>query len=288
MVGYVTVLGNPKKRKKRRRKMSALQRKYFGKRTGSTKKRKRRARAETVIVATSNPRRSHVKKRHRRHRRRTIKARTNPRRRRFIRARRNPRILSGGMGGFFSNSLMPAAVGAAGAIGVDMAIGNLTFIPATWKTGTMLSVTRVGLSLGVGALVGMIAGDEYGEQAAAGGIVVALYALAKNFISTKLPSVKMARYVPMNRYLGRRRRRLGFIRRQRLAAMPPVMRARALMASRMRGSVIPGLGNGPRRRMRLRGNPSTAMTSRMRVARQGNLGYMGPAHTMGRYMNTGR
>lgn len=275
MVGQLMVLGNPKKKKRKARRMSALQRKYFGKRKGK-KRKARRSKGETVIIATSNPRRHHVKKRRRR---RTIRARTNPRKRRYIRARRNPRILGGGAGGFLSNSLIPAAVGAAGAIAVDLAIGNLTFLPASMKSGAGLPITRIGLSLLAGMAVGAIAGEEYGEQAAAGGMIVALYALAKNYMTTKMPNVRMARYMPLNRYLGARRRRMGFIRR-RLGAMPPAQRVRAIRA--MKGM------RGFRRRMgvpALNGAPFT----KMRVGRSGkSLGYIGPARTMGRYMNNGR
>lgn len=278
MAGLVTILGNPKRKK--RRKMSALQRKYFGKgrkrkaRTGK----KRRRKGEVVIVATSNPRRKSVARKRRRSGRRKvrrIRARANPirrrsrrrsRSRRFIRARRNPRMLKGGPVGFLTNTMVPAAVGAAGAIGVDLLIGNLSFIPQNWKQGNLLPVTQIGLSLGIGAAGSMVLGSEYGEQLAAGGIIVSLYTLAKSFVRSKFPNIQMARYVPMNRYLAampmRRNRRMGFImRRRRLGNLPPNFKMRTIM----RGAAIPGVNAGARN--------------------GGGMGYIGPARTMGRYLN---
>lgn len=279
MAGLVTILGNPKRKK--RRKMSALQMKYFGKRrkrkaraSTSTKRRKRKG--EVVIVATSNPRRKSVARKRRRksatsrRRVRRIRARQNPRpvrrrrsrSRRYIRARRNPRILAGGPMGFLTNSLVPAAVGAAGAIAVDMAVAKLTMIPQTWKTGNMLPITKIGLSIGLGAVGSAVLGNEYGEQLAAGGIVVSLYQLARNYVNQNFPSLQMARYVPM-RGMGamRRGRRMGFImRRRRLGNLPPNFKMRTIM----RGAAIPGVNAGG-------GN--------------GGMGYIGPARTMGRYLN---
>ena len=81
----------------------------------------------------SNPkRRSAVAKKRRRHRgRKARRFHSNPRRR----FRRNP--IEGSASSFLSGTMLPAAVGAAGAIGVDLLIGNLP-LSANLKSGTML------------------------------------------------------------------------------------------------------------------------------------------------------
>lgn len=182
-------------------------------------------------------------------------------------------MLKGGPIGFLTNTLVPAGVGAAGAIAVDLAIGNLTFIPANWKQGNLLPVTQIGLSLGIGMIGSAIGLGEYGEQMAAGGIIVSLYTLAKNYVRQNFPQLQMARYVPMNRYLAavpmRRGRRMGFImRRRRLGNIPPNFSPRTIM----RGAQIPGINGMPN-------------VNRMRALRGQGMGYIGPARTMGRYLN---
>jgi hypothetical protein len=190
--------------------MSALQLKYFG---------KRRKRSSGRLA--SNPKRSHAvakKKRHHRRKRSGLHLFSNPRRRRLRanprrhhrrhhyrknpimrrRFRRNP--MPGSIGGFIGNSLVPAAVGAAGAIGVDMLIGNLP-LPYNLTSGRALPLVRIGAALLVGAGVAAVAGDEAGGQAAAGGMIVAVYGLAKSYLQNAAPNIRMARYVRMSRYV---------------------------------------------------------------------------------------
>lgn len=297
MVGQLVVMGNPKKKKRKVRRMSALQRKYFGKRRGkkaSTKKRRRRARGETVIVATSNPRRKRAvskrrKVRRRKSARRVIRARSNPRRshrrRRVIRSRRNPRVMSGSIGGFLSNSLVPAAIGAGGALALDWTLNNVT-LPASLNTQGAQPAIRIAGSLLIGMGVGMVAGNEAGEQAAAGGLIVTLYQWA---LQTLNKNGQGNNRNGMNRYVAMRgfgNRRLGAIRRRRrLAALPPAQRMAAIRAMRRNAR----MGNGMPLRMKV-GVPRLGAGShgRFRLPRRAGLGYIGPAKTMGRYLNNGR
>lgn len=249
---------NPRRAKKRkgasrgRRKMTAKQLKFFGTRRqrgakrGSTARRKKSSRPrQTAIVFSENPKGKRMAKKRRRHGK-GRRFRNNPKRvRRF---RRNPTA-----SGFLSGTLLPAAIGAGGALAVDLAIGNLTFIPASMKTGTMLPLTRIGLSLGLGYLVGMVAGDEAGANAAAGGIVVTVYSMAKTYLTKNMPNVKLARYVPMNRYV--RMNGMGFVQRRNA-----------------------GMGTAPRmmRKQRLRGLAQRPGRNLRGVA---GLGYFGPVPT---------
>lgn len=277
------MIGNPRPKSKKRkvrvrtragvRTMTAKQAKYFAPRRG-------RGTVEKVILS-ENPRRKSVAKKVRRRKARkatTTRRRTrrtfarNPirrsmrrrartggvRRRRF---RRNP--IPRSIGGFLNNSLMPAAVGAAGAIGVDILLGNLLpSMPATLQQPNVLPFLRIGSALAVGLLVGMVS-PSAGAQAAAGGMIVTVYQLAKSWLASNAPNVRMARYVPMNRYV---KRRLGIVRRG---------------PRRARNNILP-ITN---RFASMKGNPVTR-------SRQGRIGYLQPARLltnngMARYVQRG-
>lgn len=188
---------NPRRRKtgakkKRKRKMSAKQLKFFGPRKSA--KEKKRAKAKVIIVE-SNPKGKHVAKKKRRSRRKAKVFTHNPKRRRHF--RRNPRSIEAG---FVKNTLLPGAIGAAGAIGTDVLV-NFLPIPPQFKTGMMNPVIKIGSALLVGMLVGAVSSREAGEEAAAGGVIVALYTIARGFMQHSMPNVNMGRYVPMNRYV---------------------------------------------------------------------------------------
>jgi hypothetical protein len=169
--GTELLLVNPKHRK-RRRKMSALQKSYFGK----NPRRHRRRRS----LLSSNPRR------HRRYSR-------NPKSRRVrYNFSSNPANFSLKQ---VTSEFGPAVIGAGGALVVDWIFGNIP-LPPTLTTGIMLPVTRIGAAIGVGVLAGMIAGKATGEKVAVGALVVTSYSIIKNFLTTNVPSLTLARFVP--------------------------------------------------------------------------------------------
>lgn len=150
-----------KKRHKKHR-MSALQRKYFG---------KRKQKRSPVVMA---------KKSRKRRRKYAVSVK------RSRRYRRNP---SGGkfnVKGFMQHTLMPSAIGAAGAIGIDIVMGFLP-IPPQFKSGPMRTVVKIA---GAG-LFGVIAANfmkrETANQIAAGAITVALYDTFKSSVMQMLP-----------------------------------------------------------------------------------------------------
>lgn len=186
------------KTKKRRRKMTAKQLKFFGPRRAkkAAKKKRKKARAKVIIVS-SNPRGKAVAKRKRRsHGRKHRKVFTHNPRTKRRRYRRNPRSIEAG---FTKNTLVPAAIGAAGAIGTDMLVGYLP-IPPQYKQGAMLAVLKIAASLAVGYAVGAVSNRSAGEEAAAGGVIVTLYGLARGYMGNAVPG-GMNRYVPMQRYV---------------------------------------------------------------------------------------
>jgi len=104
------------------------------------------------------------------------------RRRTTHRRRRNP-IRSTGM----MATLQNAAVGASGALVVDVAMSKLP-LPANLKTGPALPAVKGGVSLLVGMLVGKILKKaSLGKQLAEGGLTVAIHDMAKPMLSNVIP-----------------------------------------------------------------------------------------------------
>lgn len=180
------MLVNPKrKRSRRRRKMTAKQLKYFGPRKRRTKRRR------TALAAT--PRRRH------RRRSRTIavanpRRRSHRRRRHVTRLRRNPSFSMGGFSTrrFLNDTLIPAGVGASGALGVDLALGYFgAQLPASLQSGLPNVAVKIAGAIGIGMLAGMLAGKRFGEQATAGAITVTLYDLLKKQIMSAMPALPL-------------------------------------------------------------------------------------------------
>jgi hypothetical protein len=176
---------NPKRRKRRKgakrgkkRRMTALQRQYFGggrKTSGGKKRRKRR----TAALATSP---APV----RRSRRRRI---TGRRRSRSSGGRRMPR-LSFNPKSFISDTLMPAAIGAGGALALDAALTFAApYIPASLNTGIARTGVKIAGAIAIGMAASMIGGKRLGEQVMAGAIIVTAYGFLKPFAAGVIPGV---------------------------------------------------------------------------------------------------
>lgn len=171
---------NPIRRRrkgKRRRKMSAKQAMYFG---GGRRRKRRRSRRVAALSASPAPRR--------RSRRR--------RSRRVTHLRRNPIRLGGfSVNSFVNGQLMPAGVGAVGALGLDIALGYINpMLPVSLQSGIARTAVRIAGCVGIGWLAGSVMGKRFGEQAAAGALVVTLYDLFKGFVPSILPGVALSEY----------------------------------------------------------------------------------------------
>jgi hypothetical protein len=182
------MLVNPKrKRSRRRRPMTAKQLKYFGPRRKRTTRRRR-----TALAAT--PRR--------RHRRRSTVLAVNPHRRRrrshrVTRLRRNPLRMPGGFNTkrFLNDTLIPAGIGAGGALGVDVALGYFGhFLPATLQTGLPNVAVKLAAAVGIGMVAGAVGGKKIGEEAMAGAIVVTLYNVIKQQLMSAMPTLPLHGY----------------------------------------------------------------------------------------------
>lgn len=181
------MLVNPKRRKrakskarrnpKRRRAMSALQAKYFGgkrKASGSGRKRRRSRRAAVAGVARR------VGRRVRRHARRFASNRSGS--------------LSLKPGALVKNTLIPAAVGGAGALLVDVAWGFLP-VPASIKTGPMGPIAKAAGAIALGMVVSKVAGKEMGQRVTSGYLTVLAYNLLKGVVTKAMPQLPMGEYI---------------------------------------------------------------------------------------------
>lgn len=163
------MLINPRKRRKRR-KMTAKQRQYFGKRRKRTRSRSRSITAPAGL--SMNP------KRRRRRRARTLSA--------VRRYRRNPIKFSPMQ--FVQTTLMPSAIGAGGALGLDLLMGFLP-LPVAMKTGPMRPVIKLVGAVGIGMLAGMVTNRRTAEQITAGAVTVVLYDTLKGFMQKAMPNL---------------------------------------------------------------------------------------------------
>jgi hypothetical protein len=173
------LLINPRGRKRRRRKMSAAQRKYFG---GGRKR---------------NP------SRRRRGYRRNPQLLINPTRR--SRRRRNPISLRGassGVGSFINHPSIGgvmgvakgAATGAAGAIAVDLIMGQaLRFLPVSLQAPNVYPLVKAGAAIGLGVALRRFAGPTAIKMAEG-----SLICTARDWMRSFVPAaVALGRYVDM-------------------------------------------------------------------------------------------
>lgn len=179
------LLINPRhKRRSRRRKMSALQRRFFG---GGRRRKTRRSRTSLFGGGRRRVRRL-------RRNPAVVPVTTGRRRRRFSRARRyvsrsRRRRGGGSMGlGGVMEMLVPAGIGAAGAIALDMAYASLP-LPASLTTGTLAPVTRIAGAIAIGVAVGAVMGRRNGALAGAGALTVTMYDIIKPLVASSFPSV---------------------------------------------------------------------------------------------------
>lgn len=79
---------------------------------------------------------------------------------------------------FISETLVPSAIGGAGALGLDVLLGVLP-LPVAMKTGPFAPVVKVAGAIGLGMAAGMVTSRKTANQIAAGAITVTLYNFAK-------------------------------------------------------------------------------------------------------------
>lgn len=183
---------NPRRRKRRKGRMPAGLARYWASRRGGRKRRKaravmtnprrrrRRARASTRRRAV---RRNPVY-RHKRHHRRRAR---NPiySRRRSRRRGRNPFSVGGA-----KEVLVPAAIGAGGAIALAVAWGYLApKLPASLQTGYLEIGVKLAGAIGLGLLANRFLGRQKGMYVGIGGSVVVLAQAITPMLASAAPTV---------------------------------------------------------------------------------------------------
>jgi hypothetical protein len=87
--------------------------------------------------------------------------------------------------------LVPASIGAVGALGVDMLWGYLP-IPDGLKTGVLAPVARLAAAVAVGYFAGMLGGKRFAQEVTVGAITVTAYDLFKGFLQTNVPGLTLS------------------------------------------------------------------------------------------------
>jgi hypothetical protein len=117
-----------------------------------------------------------------------IRARSSSRKRRrnpvaaASHAPRRRRFAQDSVNSFFANRLLPAGVGALGALALDMALPHIP-LPASLQTGPMAPIVRIVGAVAIGYAVGMVAGRKFSQEATAGALTVSIYDIAKGYIA---------------------------------------------------------------------------------------------------------
>ncbi|MGH8401830.1 MAG: hypothetical protein ACRESO_00285 [Gammaproteobacteria bacterium] len=91
---------------------------------------------------------------------------------------------------------MPAAAGAIGALGLNVALSYVTFLPATLKTGYGRAALQLATALGIGYAGPKMGLSRSTANAVAAGIgVIALYDVIVPLVQSKFPSVQLGERV---------------------------------------------------------------------------------------------
>lgn len=152
---------------------------------------RRRRRRRNPIAAIANPRR-------RRRRRNPIAAIANPRRRRYTRSvarrsrrrrRSNPRLALSPRG--IMNALIPAGMGAAGAVALDVAM-NWVPLPAQFQTPMYKNIARIAGAFALGYVSSFVLGREKAKQVTLGALTVASYTVVRDLVATNFPQIGLS------------------------------------------------------------------------------------------------
>lgn len=133
-------------------------------------RRARRKRAVRVVHVNRRPRRHVVRSRHRRPR------------------RHNPRLLAGFQPKKIVGQVMSAAIGAGGALALDIVLGKVqSSLPASLQSGWGLTAAKIAGAVGLGWGASKVLGSEKGKLVAYGALTVVAYGVLKKLILENAP-----------------------------------------------------------------------------------------------------
>lgn len=145
---------------------------------------------DPILIMNPRRKRRHKKRTHSRRRRRT-----NPRafRAHSRRRRRNPRSFGGVSLSPMSvvrSTVIPAAIGGAGAVGLDVALAYLP-LPDSLKSGLAATAVKLAGAVGLGFLIGkVLKKPDMGRMVSLGAVTVMGYQFIRDQAKTALPTVK--------------------------------------------------------------------------------------------------
>lgn len=111
----------------------------------------------------------------------------NPRGRRRL-YRRNPINFRGGIMGIVNNQIIPAAIGAGGALALNLALSFIP-LPDVAKTGWARHGVRLLGALGLGWAAQKFVGGKKGEALAAGALTIVMYDIVRAALSQFAPEI---------------------------------------------------------------------------------------------------
>jgi hypothetical protein len=105
---------------------------------------------------------------------------------------------------FLKGTLVPSAVGAAGALGVDLMLGYATpYLPTMFTSGPMVPLTKIAAAVGLGMLAQGVTKDRsIGEHVMAGAITVVAYGWVRDLVKAQFPTLPLSEYVSGMGYAG--------------------------------------------------------------------------------------
>lgn len=109
--------------------------------------------------------------------------------------RRNPRFLP--KLNDLTAAAMPAVIGGAGALGLDIALGNLSMIPPEWKSGHRRTLLRAGIAFAIGFAARSFLPAKFktmADQATAGALTVTAYDAVKGLVVQHFPDLTLGAY----------------------------------------------------------------------------------------------
>lgn len=92
--------------------------------------------------------------------------------------------------GFMGSTLMPAAMGAAGALGLDILMGFLP-IPAVLTTAPAKYLVKGAGAVGLGIAAGYIVAPATAHQLTVGALTVVIHEALKNTLASAMPSLQL-------------------------------------------------------------------------------------------------
>lgn len=108
------------------------------------------------------------------------------------RYKRNPiRRKKSGIGGILKETVVPSAIAAGGALGLDVAMGYLP-LPENLKTGPMRHLVKGAGAIGLGMLAGMFLKPKTAELITTGALTVTLHDAGKEAMGRFVPNVRLA------------------------------------------------------------------------------------------------